>query len=86
MVVVCVERSPEIDKLKELSFESDPEVSIFTIGWLVVPQTEVENPRTKSCLGKKGDEFNFHLLFSTGSPSVCPLVCPLSKPVQSLEL
>lgn len=32
MVVVCVERSPEIDKLKELSFESDPEVSIFTIG------------------------------------------------------
>lgn len=51
----------------------------------MVPQTEVENPRTKSCLGKKGDEFNFHLLFPTGSPSVCPLG-PFSKPVWSLEL
>ena len=73
------------DGLEQLSFESDPDVFIFTVEWLVMPQPELENPRMKSYLGKKDDEFDFHFLFSTGSLPVCPLG-PFSKPVRSLEL
>lgn len=47
-----------------IKFWEWPEVSIFTMEWLVVPQPELENPRTKFYWGKKDDEFNFNLLSS----------------------
>lgn len=49
-----------------MSFENDTEVSISTTEWLVVPQTEVGNSRTKLYLGEKDYELNLHLLFPTG--------------------